>query len=97
MGIARRPASRIPVTDQCRSSQVAALSPVQWAAQPPEPTNVLRVSTNGLRLPAATSQAVASLSHSYAGGSKQARRGTASALRLVNPPEERLCQTSMKV
>ena len=44
----------MPVMDQCRSSQVAALSPVQWAAQPPEPTNVLRVSTNGLRLPAHT-------------------------------------------
>ena len=69
----------MPVTDQCRSSQVAALSPVQWAAQPPEPTNVLRVSTNGRRLPADTKQAVASLSHSCVGRIKRARQKQASS------------------
>lgn len=40
MGMPSRPASKTPTTDQRRSSQVAALSPVQCAACPPDPTNV---------------------------------------------------------
>ena len=56
MGMPRRPASRTPVTDQSRSSQVAALSPVQWAAHPLDPTKVLLVRTKGRRLPAQLAQ-----------------------------------------
>ena len=40
MGMPNRPELRTPVTDQRRSSQVAALSPVQCATYWPEPGNV---------------------------------------------------------
>jgi len=40
--------SSIPITDIFKSCQAALLSPNQWAVHCPDPTKVLRLSTNGL-------------------------------------------------
>uniref|UniRef100_A0A5K1BDC8 Uncharacterized protein n=1 Tax=Nymphaea colorata TaxID=210225 RepID=A0A5K1BDC8_9MAGN len=48
MGTPKRPKLSMPDMEKARSSQVAELSPVQWAVCTPEPTNVDRDKTNGL-------------------------------------------------
>ncbi|KAJ6807081.1 putative alpha-glucosidase [Iris pallida] len=47
MGIPNRPELSIDGIEYSRSSQVAALSPVQCAVYFPEPTNVERLRTKG--------------------------------------------------